>query len=106
MIAAICMLAVAVLLLASRTTSDSTRRDRVRESLGDEATQESILRMEQEAAELDVSTEAMIKVRFACLLHETKRPALADMRVARDRAESQGRSPEDAVVSAARAACR
>lgn len=106
LITTICVLAVAVLLLVSRTASDSSRHDRVRESLGDGATEEAILRMEQEAAELEVSTDTMIKVRFACLLRETKRPAMTELRTLRDRAAAQGHSPDEAVLMAARAACR
>lgn len=106
MIAVICMLTVAVLLLASHTASDGSRRQRVREAFGDQATEVAMAQLEQEAEELAVSTDAMIKVRFACLRREIRRPPLSEMKAARDRAVGQGRSPDDAVVDVARAACR
>lgn len=106
MITTICLLAVAVLLLVSRTSSDTLRHDRVRESLGDSASEEAIQKMEQDAAELEVSTDTMVKIRFACLMREQKRPGNTDLRVARDRAAAQGRSPDEAVLGAARAACK
>ena len=98
--------AVGILSLYTASVKDTERRNRIWDALGATASEERVQAVEQEAREIGVSTDVLVRIRLACLHRELHRPPTFVLREARLSADRNGKDPEVEVLEVARAACK
>ncbi len=103
--AIVCLVAAAVLVAHAQVVKAGERKQRIREALGSDGSEDKIAEIVKEAAEIGVSTDALLRVRAHCLSREVPRPAMTELRHASIAAEAVGSDPEIAVMDAAHRAC-
>ncbi len=99
------LLGLGALTIYTHVVKEEQRKQRVWEALGSRASEEKVAALEKEAADIGVSTDVLLRIRFYCLHREPQRPSSAALRQTRIAAERDGRDPETAVSDAARGAC-
>lgn len=96
--------AAAISFRASRIESDNDRR--IWRAFGDGASEEAVNALKTEAAEVGVSSNTMIKVRFACLGVAKLRPSTYELSASAQAAEAQGLDRDASVLAFAVSRCR
>ena len=91
--------------LFGHASDDSGRKRRMWLAFGDKASDAAVAEMEQEAAALGVTTDAMIKVRFACLHADRRRPSTQALLAEAEQGTKDGHNRDEAVVAMAHRVC-
>jgi len=99
-------LAFVLFRLIGGAAEDAGRRRRMWLAFGDKASEAAVAEMEQEAATLAVSTDTLVKVRFACLHTNRRRPSTQALLAEAEQSTKDGHNRDEAVVALARRVCR
>ena len=98
------VVAAALSFRASLVESDNDRR--IWRAFGDGASEERVNALKTEAAEIGVSSNTMIKVRFICLGLARLRPSTDELSASAQAAEAQGLDRDAAVLAFVGSRCR
>jgi len=96
----------ALIQVFGRASEDSGRRRRMWLAFGDKASDAAVAEMEQQAVALSVSTDTMIKVRFACLHADRRPPSTQALLAEAEQSAKDGHDRDQAVVALARRLCQ